>query len=160
MLAYAFKNSELASQMGPWLGRQFSKAVAWKTGGKFSHVELWLGGPSDKALCFSSREGSGCGFQTIDLTAPAGLWVIEPLASLTAQQEDKIYGFAMAMSAAKVRYDYLGILGIATGHGEHNDHDRFCSEVCLEALQSCAGSWHGVKKWQVNPTQLYAMTQA
>lgn len=147
---YAFKNAQVAGSM-------WSKAIAWKTGGLFSHVELWLSGPQDKALCFSSREGEGCSLKVLDLTVK-GLWVIEP-AGFTPDQELKALGYALAMSAAKVRYDYLGILGIGTGHGEHDDHDRFCSEVCIEVAQQCAGRWLNLHRWLVSPSALYQLVK-
>ncbi len=151
---YAFKNAALA-------GGLFSKAIAWKTGGPYSHVELVLGtDPDNRARgyrCFSSREGSGCAIETIDLHATKFLWTMVHL-PLSIQAQERIEGFARAMCAAKVGYDYLGILGFGTGHGEHDDHDRFCSEVCIEALQKCAHWWPNVKRWEVSPSRLYSLT--
>jgi hypothetical protein len=149
MIAYAFKNASKS-------GSLWSKLIAWKTGGPYSHVELWISGPLEKAFCFSSREGSGCSFKEIDLTSPVGLWTIVPL-PMDEGAAQRAFGYAAGLDAAKVRYDYLGILGIGTGHGEHNDRDRFCSEVCVEALQLCAGWWRDEKRWLISPSALYKM---
>lgn len=150
MIQYLFKDADLA-------GGFFSRAIKWKTKGRFSHVELWLSGPANKAYCFSSREGEGASLKYIDTTAVPGLWTPVALLGITREQEVLMHGFALAMDAAKVRYDYLGILGIGTGQGEHDDRDRFCSEVCAEIAQKCAHWWPDIKRWLTSPTDLFRL---
>lgn len=158
MIAYAFKNAELTARQAGWWGGLFSRLIAWKTGGIYSHVEMWLSGPQSAAVCFSSREGSGCGFRTLDLTDTL-LWAIVPWPIVTEAREATVIGFCLAMNNACVRYDYLGILGIGTGHGEHDDHDRFCSEVGCEVGQVCLRWWPEIRRWMVSPSDLYKMAK-
>lgn len=148
MVALAFKDADRA-------GGFFSKAIKWKTGGTYSHVELALSGDFENALCFSSREPEGTSFTHINLT-DSNLWTIVPL-NLNLFQEYEIQIFCQG--TGHKRYDFLGILGFVWPWGEHDDYDRFCSEFCCEALQKILGWFPGIKPWMVSPIQLYNMVQ-
>jgi hypothetical protein len=150
-LNLAFKDAELA-------GGFFSKAIKWKTGGRFSHVEMWLTGPRENAVCFSSREPHGTGYAHIDLSAPL-FTCVEILA--TQPQLDSIRWFAEGTGFK--RYDMLGILGFILPWGEHDDADVFCSEWCTLALQRCMNmclvdpNGKPVKSWMTSPVELYRL---
>lgn len=141
----AFKDAELA-------GTFFSRLIRWKTGGRFSHVELWIDGPRENALCFSSREPHGTGYAHINLSSP--LFTIVEIAA-TPQQEMDVRWFAEGTGVK--RYDFLGILGFCFPWGEHDDADVFCSEWCTLVLQRVFGMFPGVKSWKTDPTQLFRL---
>src|SRR5579863_7530461 len=143
MISYAFK---YASGQG-----LYSYLISKRTKSPFSHVEVWLSGPQDKAICFSSRPGEGCGFKLIDLS-DAKVWKI---VNLPPVNEELWVGFCHGSNGKG--YDYLGILGYDTGHGEHKERDRFCSEWGTEVGQVCSGWWKGVKRWLVSPGDLYTL---
>lgn len=145
MTALAFKT--------PKDGNFFSKAICWKTNGLFCHVELMLAGPLDDALCFSSREPHGTGFTHIDLTNST-VWDVVVL-PVTSAQEAQLLAFANGCGTKE--YDWMGILGFILPWGEHDDKDRFCSEVCTEALQKVLGYFPGVKPWMTSPWDLYKL---
>ena len=139
----AFKNASAADS-------RWSEIIAKLTRGPYSHVEMWLSGPQDKADCFSSREGSGCGYAVPDLTdeklwkildvqAPVGIWIA---------------GFCDGSNGKP--YDYLDLLDALTGRGRENfSIGRFCSGVTTEALQKGYGLLSAEHFWQVSPVKLY-----
>ena len=132
----------------------FGQAISAKTGSIYCHVECWISGPQNAALCFSSREPHGAGWATIDLT-DAAMWDIVPL-DLTPEQEIAIHGFCCGCDGK--RYDALGIVGIAVGADLHDYSQVFCSEVCASMLKQCAGKDLGGKHaWQIWPGELYEM---
>lgn len=131
----------------------FSRAIRWKTGGPYSHVELMLAGPIENAWCFSSREPNGTRFTHIDLRDETQ-WTLVPLV-LTPEQEQHLLIFCQG--CGEKEYDWLGILGFVLPWGEHDDHDRFCSEICTEALQKVLGMSPGVKAWMTSPNALYEL---
>lgn len=143
MIALAFKVAAESNSL-------FSKLIAWKTGGKYSHVEGWLSGPIEHAFCFSSREPKGTGYATIDLSNPK-LWDIVPL-QLTDVEEKLVLVFCSGTDQKD--YDWLGILGFVWPWGEHDDHDRFCSEYWTECLQKALGWLPGLKAWMTDPSEL------
>ena len=134
-------------------GTLFSKAICWKTGSPYSHVELvfdeWkstLG-----TMCFSSDEkDGGTRFKWINLDPTA--WKIVPLYNSFGQ-----YKLAEAYASSKdgLKYDWLGILGFVAPFGEHDDNDRFCSEIVTEILQHAMGWPVGVAPWEVSPGELF-----
>lgn len=146
MIALAFKDGKAA-------GGFFSRAIVWKTGGPYSHVELVLSGELENAECFSSREPSGTGFTRLNLT-DSTLWTVVPL-NVSANDAENLHIFCEG--CGQKEYDWLGILGFVLPWGEHDDHDRFCSEFCTEALQKVLGMFPGVKAWETSPYALYEL---
>jgi hypothetical protein len=143
----AFKRADLA-------GTLFSKAIAWKTGGPFSHVELWMTGPRESATCFSSREPDGTGYATIDLSEP--LYTCVEISATPAQMEAVRW---FAEGTGKKRYDFLGILGFVVELREHDPARVFCSEWCTLALQRCLGLFPTARPWLISPTDLYNLSR-
>jgi hypothetical protein len=147
----AFKDADLA-------GGLFSKLIKWKTGGRFSHIELWMAGPREAATCFSSREPNGTGYATLDLSAP--LWTCVEI-NATQAQMDAVRWFAEGTGFK--RYDFLGILGFVLPQRTHDPACVFCSEWCCLAMQRCLGLFLDddgglpVRPWTVSPSDLYAM---
>lgn len=134
----------------------FDRAICWKTGGPFCHVELVLEGPLYHALCFSSRAPHGTGFAYLNLVDQS-IWDVVIL-SLTVEQEAQLLAFVNGCGTKE--YDWLGILGFVLQWGEHDDKDRFCSEICTEALQKVLGYFPGVKPWMTSPMDLYRLVVA
>jgi len=129
------------------------KVIEWKTGGPFVHVELILSGPISNALCFSSRQPNGTSFAHLDLLDDK-IWEVEMLPLRSTQEEDLM---AFCAGCGSKSYDWMGILGFVLPFGEHDDHDRFCSEICTEALQKILGCWPEVKPWNTSPMGLYEL---
>ena len=128
--AYAFKDAAECARRESGLAAAVALEIARVTGGRFSHVECWIDGPQNAAVCFSSREPVGTSIETIDLT-DSKLWTVVPVPATLPAQDTLITGFALGSSGRE--YDMLGILGIGSGLGLHDPFDRFCS--------SCAGWW-------------------
>jgi len=141
MIQLAFKDAEKS-------GGAFARAIQHVTGGKFSHVELWLSGTQKEAFCYSSREPEGTGHKTIDLT-DLELWTIVPLPI-----EPHLEPFAMwySLGSSGRPYDFAGILGIGTDTKAHTDFARFCSEECFELIKKITGWWPGIERWHVAPS--------
>ena len=166
-----FKDAELAAQSSnSWMGAFFSRAIKWKTGGRFSHTELWLAGPKESATCFSSREPGGTGYAVIDLSEMVNgqpLWTCIEI-PMTPQQ---MYGANMFVAGIGTRrYDFLGILGFCLPQKTntfgtpstftiHDPTWLFCSETCCMVLQAVLGWFVGVKPWTISPSALYEMVQ-
>lgn len=144
MIAVAFKRNT---------GGLFDRSIAWKTKSQFVHAELVLAGPLKSAECFSSRQPNGTGFAYIDLT-DSRIWTVVAL-PVTQRQSDALQDFCDGCGHKS--YDWLGILGFVLPWGEHDDHDRFCSEICTEALQKMLGCWPDVKSWETSPMDLYEL---
>ena len=153
----AFKDADLA-------GGFFSKAIKWKTGGRFSHVECWLSGPKEKAICFSSREPNGTGYATIDLTEQRkgrDLWTCIEIPCTGAQM---VFVRWFAEGTGFKRYDYAGIMGFVLNRKRTHDRARvFCSEWCCLMVQRCMGGFlyddegNEIFPWTVSPSALYEM---
>lgn len=146
MFALAFRNGKVDTGF-------FSKAIMWKTGGPYSHVEMVFAGPLENAECFSSRQPHGTGWAHIDLSDKKA-WDIVVLTT-TPEQEQRIHAFCDG--CGNKDYDWMGILGFVLPWGEHDDEDRFCSEIATEALQKVLGWWQDVKPWKISPTALYQL---
>lgn len=126
-----------------------SDVIKARTGGEFSHVELWLGGPQSAAMCYSSREPVGTGFATLDLT-DAAIWKIVPIPA-TADQERNAYWFCLGDSGRP--YDFIGLAGIGTDQVHlRNTSARFCSNCCAHVMQQCLGMLPGVDPWLIAPS--------
>ena len=155
----AFKDADLA-------GGFFSKAIKWKTGGRFSHVECWLAGPKEAAVCFSSREPDGTGYAVIDLTEQRkgrDLWTCMEV-PLTPDEELFVRGFCEGTGFR--RYDYAAILGFVLDRKRTHDRARvFCSEWNCSMCQKCLGrfltdaSGSEIFPWTVSPSALYEMAR-
>jgi len=145
---------KLAFKVASATDSKWSKLIAQLTHGKYSHVEMWLTGPQNAAVCFSSREGSGCGYATIDLTV-SGLWdFIEPPQTEAGVQ--LLAGFCAGSDGKP--YDYTDLLDALLGHGKQDcGFARFCSGVTTEALQKCFGLLPGIQYWTVSPVKLYEL---
>lgn len=146
MTSLAFKRAS------GWYGR----AIHEVTGGEFGHVELWLSGPQDKALCYSSREtappggATGSSLATLDLTDPK-VWQIVPLPMQSIVSEEELLWFCKGSTGRP--YDYIGIAGIGTDLSKlHIGYARFCSDECCNALQQCFGLWPGINPSLVAPS--------
>jgi hypothetical protein len=128
MFSYAFKNAARSAELdglGP--GRFFDEAIAKATGGKYCHVEAWLYGPINRAVCYSARQPHGTSIQIIDLS-DLSLWMAVPVS--TSADEDKwLYGYAVGGSGRP--YNAAGIVGIGTDTGISVPWDRFCSQECF-----------------------------
>ena len=144
MVALAFKRST---------GGFLDKAICWKTGSPYCHVELMLAGPIDDAQCFSSRQPHGTGFANINLRDDK-IWDLVVL-PLNPSQENALLNFCKGCGSKE--YDWVGILGFVLPWGEHDDYDRFCSEICTEALQKVLGWFPDVKPWKTSPADLYKL---
>lgn len=111
----------------------FSQAISKITGGKYSHVELWLSGPQDKALCYSSREPSGTDFATLDLTDPT-LWTVLAIPT-TPEQDNNLLWYCKGSRGRP--YDFQDILGQALKNHHFNiGFARVCSEEVSTVLQN------------------------
>lgn len=133
-------------------GTLFSKAICKFTGSPYSHVELVLTGPNTQGwgYCFSADEqDGGTRFKPIQLD-PSD-WVIVDL-PYSCFAEDAIWLYAESKN--NLRYDWLGILGFVFPWGEHDDSDRFCSEIVAEVLEYAYG-WNLGRPWMVSPGELY-----
>ena len=151
----AFKDADRAAASSKsWMGAFFSRAIKWKTGGRFSHVELWMAGPKESATCFSSREPEGTGYATIDLSemvivTEGGHWgnptisQAKPLwtcVEIPATPEE-MYGVQMFVEGVGLkRYDFLGILGFMIPRGSriagitHDPAWLFCSLLMKDRI--------------------------
>lgn len=134
----------------------WSRLISAWTGGPYSHVELWLAGPKEAAVCFSAREGQGVRFKVIDLTD--GQWD-EIKISENKEDVKKILNFALPQVG--MGYDWLGLLGfVKPWHISflHDSDDRFCSEVCSEDLNKAdLLKLQGLHPWEINPNKLAAL---
>ena len=138
-------------------GTFFSQAICVFTRSSYSHVELVFdefGTTADGVLCFSADEkDGGTRFKRIILD-PTN-WTIVPIPSTTHQMRS-----ADAYATAKdgLKYDWAGILGFVLPFGEHDDEDRFCSEIVCEILEHVFG-WNFGKPWEVSPGKLYNLVE-
>lgn len=139
-------------------GGKFDRLIDAWTNGPYSHAELWLDGPAHMARCFSSssRDG-GTRYKVIDLDS--GKW--DAIALPFTELDRWIIERHIAELGHK-KYDWLGILGFVLPWGEHDDNDRFCSEICLELIQTRGylmvdPSGVRYKAWQVSPVRLAAI---
>jgi hypothetical protein len=156
VIALAFKYGD----PGDFLDR----VIMERTGGKFSHVELWIGGEGAAAGCYSSRAG-GTAFATIDVTNPK-VWNVVKV-PFPAKLESALFWYCSGKCG--LLYDGIGLVGIGYDMPVvHDPHARFCSEACFEGLQNVGGSFAGVgPRWMVAPSGhprggygLYELTQA
>jgi hypothetical protein len=127
-------------------GKLSDRAIAWWTGGDFSHVELRFYTP-DGELCFSAspREGR---VRFKEIVPKPGHWVTYRLA-LSQMQVGNLYNFCCQQKGKK--YDWLGIFGFVIGKKCENPKRWYCSEVCGRAL-TYAGWAHLPRK--ISPVQL------
>lgn len=151
--AYAFKDAAETARLEGFLAAAVALEIARVTRGRFSHVECWIAGPLNHAMCFSSREPVGTSIEFIDLS-DAKLWTVVPVAT-TPEQDELIFGFCLGSSGRM--YDLLGILGIGTGSELHNPFDRFCSESGFELGKLCVNLFHApanadIRRWDVAPS--------
>ena len=138
-------------------GTLFSKLICWKTGEPYSHVELVFDFKITTALslCFSADEkDGGTRFKEIDLNDE---WLLVDVPETVANFKK---AFNYARKHNNLKYDWLGIIGFVLPFGEHDDNDRFCSEIVCEILQVSLGWWPEVKPWQVSPGRLYELYAA
>lgn len=137
----AFKNAKRTKSI-------WSRGIAWFTMGKYSHVELWFDGPAAVALCFSSREGKGASFATVDLSKEYDF--VELSSDMAMVQ--KVYGVAKTYEGQE--YDWLGLANFLLKVGIHKGHEVFCSEVCFKILTE-AGLLHSSEPgFHVSPQDL------
>lgn len=151
--SFAFHNAAfvLAREANP-LAKLFTKEIMNFTGGSYSHVEFWLKGPIDQALCFSSREPLGSSFSTIDLSNRLE-WTIIGLPPSDTITMAKAEWFCKG-TAGRL-YDGVGIVGIGTGQARvHDPYARFCSETCAEIGQQVfqLPVLSGLNAWQIAPS--------
>lgn len=142
MIALAFKYANLDDFL--------SRTIKERTGGQFSHVELWLSGEGKSAVCYSSR-GNGTSLEVIDITDPK-IWNVVPVQSFSPLKEDELLWFCKGSSGRA--YDAIGLVGIGWDLPVvHDPYDRFCSEACFEALQSVGGLFLNIgPRWMVAPS--------
>lgn len=133
-------------------GALFDRLIAWRTGSPLVHVEFVMSEGNDKAATtYSSVPGAGVRYAQIDITQP--WWKVVPLPPL----KDGVSAAAARYLGQK--YDWMGIIGFVAPFGEHDDNDKFCSEVCTDLLQA-AGLFPFVKPWCVSPGDLFRMVSS
>lgn len=142
-------------------GTLFSKLICWKTKSRYSHVELVLQDPdfdNQTSICFSADEkDGGTRFKEIDLSDRTQ-W---ELIAIPTNTRNRLAAWKYAEDHLDLRYDWLGILGFVLPWGEHDDNDRFCSEIVCDILQQpdVEGWFPRVKAWEVSPGELYDMVE-
>lgn len=154
MVHLAFKVAAVEGSLG-------SKAIAWWTKGPFCHVELWLDGPIENALCFSSTLETGTRLAHINLTAPVGLWETVEVPCTDVEFSDLL---TWCECHTGEKYDQLGIVGFVIPFGEHHAHEEFCSESDGDALEQSTAigkSWvlAGDRPWKISPNELYRLVK-
>lgn len=144
-LAFSKPSGDKASTAN---GVFFDKLICWRTHSPFCHVELVFGEPSRASTCFSSSPADGgVRYKAVDLTTPN--WVLVPVPG-----DDKMAD-RIATQYLGEDYDWAGIFGFVLPFGEHNDNDKFCSEVCAMVLQRMGILPPDLKTWEVSPGDLY-----
>lgn len=148
----AFKNAFRSRSL-------WSKGIAWWTRGPYSHVELWLAGEPEAAICFSSREGKGTGRAILDLRPN-----FDVIQLTTSSTDPKIFEkiYSLCESEPHKSYDWLGLLGFLGPAKVHDSRDRFCSEYVYEKLEQadCLAVVGGPDRWKVSPNQLADILRA
>ena len=105
----------------------FSKLIRFKTGGHYSHVEVYVG----NGTVWASRDGQGVNAYPLDLSYVAA--VLRPRGLLEWQP-----GIRWFNSVAKgQKYDWLGLLNfyIAKWQGKENRR-MFCSEFIVRLFRA------------------------
>lgn len=106
------------------------------------------------ARLYSAVPGAGVRFAVDDITKPWWKVVEAGPSWLVDESSDEAIERYLGQ-----KYDWPGILGIGLNTGQHDDNDKFCSEVCTLILQS-AGLFRGLDSWRVSPGALYGMVAA
>lgn len=137
-------------------GTFFSKAICAFTRSQYSHVELVFYGPNRNgwSWCFSSDEqDGGTRFKSVQL-------LLDDWDLVEIPTTEFFYNLAWNYASSKrnLKYDWLGILGFVVPFGEHDDLDRFCSEIVAEILEHTYG-WNLGKPWMISPGELYNKIQ-
>lgn len=143
-------------------GSLAARTIAWWTRpGGYCHAELWLAGPRENALCFSSTLETGTRIANINLDAPSGLYrtIVVPC---TESEQHAV--MAWCSKHIGERYDKLGIVGFVIPFGEHAKHEMFCSEACGRALEfgtAVGRRWKlaGDHPWRISPNKLAWLAQ-
>lgn len=120
----AFKVESEAIKTTTGLSNFFEKAITRVTGGKYCHVEIWLGGPISMATCHAAREPKGTSIEIVNLSSP-----LFDIVQLPPTNNDKAFGWSLGDCGR--RYGILTIGGIALelANLTHLDsNDRICSE--------------------------------
>lgn len=106
----------------------FDIAVAWWTGGKYSHCELVFNDDLENAMCASSsqRDG-GVRMKLIDLTS--GRWDVFDL-----KHCDDHAAYRWFDNHNGKKYDIPGLFGFILPWRTHHPNRWFCSEACAAAL--------------------------
>lgn len=133
-------------------GSVFDSIIQWKTSSPLVHVELTIGS-GNPARCYSSVPGDGVRWTYLPLLTPA--WRLVSVGSGAAAEEAMVT--AVADRYVGHKYDWLGIIGFEFAFGEHDDKDKFCSEICTLVLQEALGLFPHVKSWCTSPADLYHM---
>lgn len=166
------------------MGKPWDKVVAWKTHSPYSHVEMCFpeipagadppiskyvegDGKANGTLCYSSspRDG-GVRFKYINLQS--GKWDLVNVALLpTPDALATVTSYCQTLVG--LQYDWLGIIGFALPFGEHDDKDRFCSELAVDVMQHPAmfsRLWPRVSvnirdavRWKTSPGALYKLVR-
>jgi hypothetical protein len=118
-------------------------------GGPFCHVELWMSGPREAAVCFSSRQPDGTGYAVVDLSAPLYTCIEFPA---TQAQMDFTRGFAAG--TGHKRYNMAGIIGFLGPLKTTDNYDLFCSEWCCSWAQQAMGMFPNAIPSRTAPTPL------
>lgn len=119
-------------------GDKWDKLVAWKTKGKYSHVELMF---SDGEWFSSSPRDGGTRFKKIDIS---DRW---DSIYLNSYREDRIKEFCRKEEGCK--YDWLGVVSYGVGIRVASKYRWFCSEICMAAL--------GYKTTLISPNEMYSL---
>lgn len=140
-------------------GGPFSRAITWRTGGPYSHVEFYLPGRYAvteegteivRELCFSSYEGDG---GTRVKHIHLGAWWDCVEFDVDEQLVLAVWGWACRQIGKG--YDWAGILGFVNPWRRGGDPGRwFCSEICHTLALKLQLVKEGERSDKVSPRRL------
>jgi hypothetical protein len=141
-------------------GGPFSRAITWRTGGPYSHVEFVLPGRYAvteegtgivRELCFSSYEGDG-GVRVKHIHLAEWWDVVE-----FECPEDVVWRvWKWACSQVGKKYDWAGIMGFVNPWRKGGDPGRwFCSEICYRIAVMLGLVEEGEPADKVSPRRLF-----
>lgn len=150
---------------GGWI----DKAIKWRTGGEFSHVELFMRGngvPDKEGISFSASPDDGMTrFRQIDyIGEEAKLWEVVNLPTIPSLgQAERMVSAVYRFCCSQVgkSYDWLGIMQLAAyGKLKTDDANKwYCSEICAYAVSipevKLLSPWCGL-----DPDRLYTAAEA
>lgn len=141
-------------------GGAFSRAITWRTGGPYSHVEFYLPDRYDvveegtgikRELCFSSYEGDG-GVRVKHIHLDHRWDCVE----FELPESRVLEGWNWACSQIGKGYDWAGIMGFVNPWRKGGDPGRwFCSEICHALALRLGVLPAGERSDKISPRRLY-----